>query len=57
MESFKFTFNQLTDPDTHALHKGLKESTGTASITAMKNGRHEYCFSNQMSTVVDKLVR
>lgn len=48
---------QLTDPDGHAMDKDLKQSTGTVSITATKNGRHEYCFSNQMSTVVDKLVR
>ena len=26
-------------------------------MTAEKDGRHEYCFSNQMSTVVDKMVR
>ena len=39
------------------MHKLLKQSTGTVSITATKNGKHEYCFSNQMSTVVDKLVR
>jgi p24 family protein beta-1 len=48
---------QLTGPDGHALHKYLKQSTGTVSITAEKDGRHEYCFSNQMSTVIDKLVR
>ncbi|KAJ3550641.1 hypothetical protein NM688_g5026 [Phlebia brevispora] len=46
----------LTDPDGHALHKQLKQSTGTVSVTAAKDGRYEYCFSNQMSTVVDKLV-
>ena len=39
------------------MHKDIKQSTGTVSITATKDGRHEYCFSNQMSTVVDKLVR
>ena len=39
------------------MHKHLKQSTGTVSITATKDGRHEYCFSNTMSTVVDKLVR
>ena len=27
------------------------------SITATKDGRHEYCFSNQMSTIADKIVR
>jgi p24 family protein beta-1 len=39
------------------MYKQIKQSTGTASITAVKDGRHEYCFSNAMSTVVDKLVR
>lgn len=48
--------SQLTDPEEVALHKHIKQSTGTVSITAQKDGRHEYCFSNQMSTVVDKLV-
>lgn len=48
---------QLVDPENHVLHKHIKQSTGTVSITALKDGRHEYCFSNQMSTVVDKLVR
>jgi len=46
----------LGDPDGIALTKHLKQSTGTVSITAEKDGRHEYCFSNQMSSVVDKLV-
>ena len=48
---------QLTDPDNKALHKDVKQSTGTASITAKKDGRHEYCFSNLMSSVSDKVVR
>ncbi|KAI0347553.1 supernatant protein factor C-terminal domain-containing protein [Trametopsis cervina] len=46
----------LTDPEGHALHKDIKKSTGTVTITAEKDGRHDYCFSNQMSTVIDKLV-
>ncbi|EMD40692.1 hypothetical protein CERSUDRAFT_91429 [Gelatoporia subvermispora B] len=46
----------LTDPSGHALAKHLKQSTGSISITAKKDGRHEYCFSNQMSSVVDKIV-
>jgi p24 family protein beta-1 len=48
---------QLTDPDGHALHKDVKQSTGTVSITAKKDGKHEYCFSNLMSSVSDKVVR
>ncbi|KAL1946749.1 hypothetical protein VTO73DRAFT_14853 [Trametes versicolor] len=46
----------LADPDNIALGKHIKQSTGTVSITAKKDGRHEYCFSNMMSTVVDKMV-
>lgn len=46
----------LADPDNHALGKHIKQSTGSVSITAKKDGRHEYCFSNQMSAVADKLV-
>ena len=52
-----FIILQLTDPDGHALHKDIKQSTGTVSITAKKDGRHEYCFSNLMSSVSDKVVR
>ncbi|TDL29448.1 supernatant protein factor C-terminal domain-containing protein [Rickenella mellea] len=46
----------LADPDNMALGKHIKQSTGTVSITAEKDGRHEYCFSNQMSTLADKMV-
>lgn len=48
---------QLQDPDNRVLGKQVKQSTGTLSITAEKNGRHEYCFSNQMSAIADKIVR
>lgn len=48
---------QLADPKGHALGKHTKQSTGTVSITAKRDGMHEYCFSNQMSTMIDKLVR
>ncbi|KAG8746791.1 p24 complex component [Ceratobasidium sp. 414] len=46
----------LSDPINLALHKRLKEGEGTASITADKDGRYTYCFSNEMSTVTDKEV-
>ena len=39
------------------MHKDVKQSTGTVSITAKTNGKHEYCFSNLMSSVSDKVVR
>ena len=48
---------QLADPDNLALGKHIKQSTGTVSITAERDGRYEYCFSNQMSTVADKVVK
>ncbi|KIY45887.1 supernatant protein factor, C-terminal domain-containing protein [Fistulina hepatica ATCC 64428] len=46
----------LADPDNIVLGKQLKETTGTISVTAEKDGRHEYCFSNQMSAVADKTI-
>ncbi|TCD67001.1 p24 complex component [Steccherinum ochraceum] len=46
----------LTSPSGLAMGKHIKQSTGSISITAEQDGRHEYCFSNQMSTVVDKIV-
>jgi hypothetical protein len=48
---------QLSDPDERLLGKQIRQSTGTISITAEKDGRHEYCFSNQMSAIADKIVR
>jgi len=48
---------QLADPDSKALAKQIKQSTGTASVTAEVDGRHEYCFSNMMSAISDKIVR
>ncbi|KAJ7086617.1 COPII-coated vesicle protein [Mycena epipterygia] len=46
----------LSDPDNRLLGKQIRQSTGTLSITAEKDGRHEYCFSNQMSAIADKIV-
>ena len=48
---------KLADPDNLALGKHIKQSTGSVSITAEKDGRYEYCFSNQMSTLADKIVK
>lgn len=48
---------QLTDPEESVLTKQIRQSTGSTSITAEKDGRYEYCFSNQMSTMADKEVR
>ncbi|KAF9076464.1 emp24/gp25L/p24 family/GOLD-domain-containing protein [Rhodocollybia butyracea] len=46
----------LADPDERLIGKQVKQSTGSLSITAEKNGRYEYCFSNQMSAIADKIV-
>ncbi|KAF4619904.1 hypothetical protein D9613_005532 [Agrocybe pediades] len=46
----------LSDPTQKVLGKHIKQSTGQISITAEKDGRHEYCFSNQMSAIADKMV-
>jgi len=46
----------LSSPEGKALKKNIRYSTGTVSITAEKDGRYEYCFSNQMSTIADKIV-
>lgn len=50
-------FVQLVDPVGVALHKDLLSTTGTASVTVETDGRYTYCFSNEMSTLADKLVR
>ena len=48
---------KLSDPTNAALAKHYRQSTGSSSITAKKDGRYEYCFSNVMSTIADKIVR
>jgi p24 family protein beta-1 len=48
---------QLQDPEGTVLAKHIKQSTSTVSITAERDGRHQYCFSNLMSSVSDKYVR
>jgi len=46
----------VSDPSKTVLGKQVRKSTGSLSITATKSGRHEYCFSNQMSAIADKMV-
>jgi len=48
---------QLSDPIGKVLGKQIRQSTGQIAITAQTDGRHEYCFSNQMSAIADKTVR
>jgi hypothetical protein len=47
----------VQDPTGAVLGKHIKQSTGQVAITVEKDGRHEYCFSNQMSAIADKMVR
>ncbi|KIM67894.1 hypothetical protein SCLCIDRAFT_13962 [Scleroderma citrinum Foug A] len=46
----------ITGPEEESLGKHIRQSTGSATVVAEKDGRHEYCFSNQMSTMADKQV-
>ncbi|KAL0063117.1 p24 complex component [Marasmius tenuissimus] len=46
----------LADPTERLLGKHVRQSTGNIDITAEKDGRYEYCFSNQMSAIADKIV-
>ncbi|TFK74428.1 supernatant protein factor, C-terminal domain-containing protein [Pluteus cervinus] len=46
----------LSDPNRKVLGKHIRQSTGDLSTTAETNGRFEYCFSNQMSAIADKMV-
>lgn len=46
----------LNDPSGSSLWSVEKRDTGTFSFTAHKDGKHEYCFSNQMSSVTSKTV-
>ncbi|MBW0468961.1 hypothetical protein O181_008676 [Austropuccinia psidii MF-1] len=46
----------LSDPDNAVLWKADRRDTGTFTFTATRNGKHEYCFSNGMSTVSSKTV-
>ncbi|CAB5348170.1 uncharacterized protein OCT59_016536 [Rhizophagus irregularis] len=46
----------ISDPSDVVVQVAKKETTGTYSFTATKNGRYTYCFSNEMSTVTEKIV-
>lgn len=46
----------MQDPSSTTLHSIPRKTTGTFSFTAIKDGRHTYCFSNEMSTLTPKVV-
>jgi len=46
----------LNDPRGKSIAKHNRQSTGSHSLTAAKDGRYMYCFSNEFSTVSDKSV-
>ncbi|CAG8484069.1 13887_t:CDS:2 [Acaulospora morrowiae] len=44
------------DPSDRILDSSVRQSTGTFSLVAGLDGRYTYCFSNEMSSVTDKVV-
>lgn len=46
----------MLGPSDNLLESANKHSTGTFSVNAEMDGRYTYCFSNEMSTVTEKLV-
>jgi hypothetical protein len=46
--------SQLKDPQSKVLYSQHRSPTGTYSFTAKIDGRYNYCFSNEMSTVSPK---
>ncbi|CAI2162322.1 12525_t:CDS:2 [Funneliformis geosporum] len=46
----------ISDPSDRIIESAQKQTTGTYSLTATKDGRYTYCFSNEMSNVSEKTV-
>ncbi|RIB19794.1 emp24/gp25L/p24 family/GOLD-domain-containing protein [Gigaspora rosea] len=46
----------IFDPNDHPLFLSERQSTGTYSFNAELAGRYTYCFSNEMSTVSEKII-
>ncbi|RHZ62361.1 hypothetical protein Glove_340g9 [Diversispora epigaea] len=46
----------MYDPSDRLMESSERQTTGTFSINAESEGRYTYCFSNEMSTVSEKLV-
>eukprot|EP00123_Amoebidium_parasiticum_P022122 comp8039_c1_seq1/m.3543 comp8039_c1_seq1/g.3543 ORF comp8039_c1_seq1/g.3543 comp8039_c1_seq1/m.3543 type:complete len:200 (-) comp8039_c1_seq1:77-676(-) len=45
---------QIKGPDGNVIHEIARSTEDTAAIKATKDGRHQICFSNQMSTMTPK---
>ena len=46
----------ITNPTGTVIHSSTKESTGSFGFDADIQGKFTYCFSNEMSSVTDKLI-
>ncbi|GAA6024602.1 hypothetical protein JCM11491_006042 [Sporobolomyces phaffii] len=49
-------FTMTGPPNDRVMNSQHKKDTGTYSFTAEHDGRYQYCFSNEMSTVTGKTV-
>ncbi len=47
---------QISNPQNRVLSSIHRKPTGSHSFTADQDGRHTYCFSNEMSSVSPKTV-
>lgn len=46
----------MAAPDERLLYSVFRQSTATYGLVAEADGKYQYCFSNQMSSVSDKTV-
>ncbi|XP_017096811.2 transmembrane emp24 domain-containing protein 2 [Drosophila bipectinata] len=53
---FKDIAVTITGPNYDSLHKSEKETSGSFTFSAMREGQYELCFDNQFSTMTPKVV-
>ncbi|KAI8849035.1 emp24/gp25L/p24 family/GOLD-domain-containing protein [Chytridium lagenaria] len=46
----------IAAPDERLIHSVFKQTQMTHSMTAQSSGKYQYCFSNQMSSVTQKVI-